>query len=253
MLLFFKSSNGSMFSLPDVNYARDSVNLETQIFPALCSTKKLYLYKTENMWSSIKSAGSAIYANQLYLELYKKTHPNRLAKNGDGLPKIIGNVYIHPSASVDPTAEVNETFAFFLREILIQKKTSKKKQDWPERVDRFRRYCGPGCAHTWLDCPREYSATKPLMHSVRHHRLELSNRLVGAHRRHALRSRSKQAVCQDRPSRLVHKGQAKPVYHHNRLECNHTLRVPSSQFHNSAAQRIESMLQERDSSMIITI
>lgn len=100
------SNASTMFAVPDVNYARDTVNLENQLFPALCSTKKFYVYKTENMWSSIKSAGSAIYANRLYLELYKKTHPNRLAKNGDGLPKIIGNVFIHQSATVDPTAEL---------------------------------------------------------------------------------------------------------------------------------------------------
>ena len=49
---------------------------------------------------------SAIYANRVYLELYIKNHPKRLAKNGEGLPRIIGNVFIHPSATVDPSATV---------------------------------------------------------------------------------------------------------------------------------------------------
>ncbi len=49
---------------------------------------------------------SAIYANRLYLELYKRTNQNRLAKNVEGSPRIIGDVFIHPSATVDPTATV---------------------------------------------------------------------------------------------------------------------------------------------------
>jgi len=88
----------------DNSYTRDAVNFEINIFPALSSQKKLYVYKTEKMWSQIKSAGSAIYANRVYLEIYHKKHPKRLAKNGDGIPKIIGNVFIHPAATVDPTA-----------------------------------------------------------------------------------------------------------------------------------------------------
>jgi mannose-1-phosphate guanylyltransferase len=90
------------------------LNLEKKIFPALSSTKKFYVFKTENMWSSIKSAGSAMYANRVYLELYKRTNPNRLAKNGDGQPKIIGDVFIHPLATVDPTAVVKICFIKFL-------------------------------------------------------------------------------------------------------------------------------------------
>jgi len=43
--------------LPDVTYGRDNLNLETKIFPNLASSKKLYVFKNENMWSSIKSAG----------------------------------------------------------------------------------------------------------------------------------------------------------------------------------------------------
>jgi NDP-sugar pyrophosphorylase family protein len=93
-------------SLPDLNYTRDTIDLENRIFPSLCSTGKFFVYKTENQWSSIKSAGSTIYANRVYLDLYKHHHPERLATNGPGKPKIIGDVFIHPTASVDPTAVV---------------------------------------------------------------------------------------------------------------------------------------------------
>lgn len=92
------------FSLVDISYTRDMINFETRLFPILASTKNFYVHKTNNSWSSIKSAGSAIYANRILLRLNKKTHPQRLAFNAEGSPKIIGDVFIHPSATVDSTA-----------------------------------------------------------------------------------------------------------------------------------------------------
>ncbi|KAL7991881.1 hypothetical protein Chor_016137 [Crotalus horridus] len=47
---------------------------------------------------------SAIYANRLYLSCYSQCHPERLAQNQPGGPSIRGNVYIHPTASVDASA-----------------------------------------------------------------------------------------------------------------------------------------------------
>ena len=49
---------------------------------------------------------SAIYANRHYLNIYHRTNPDRLAVNGADKPLIYGDVYIHPSASVHPTAVV---------------------------------------------------------------------------------------------------------------------------------------------------
>ena len=57
--MFFFQSGTTIF---DPSYARDFINLETQIFPQLSSTKKFYTFKTENMWSSIKSAGYINYS-----------------------------------------------------------------------------------------------------------------------------------------------------------------------------------------------
>lgn len=99
-----ESNMNNSYFINDASYSRDTVNFEINIFPALSSQKKLFVYKTDNLWSQIKSAGSAIYANRVYLELYLKNHPVRLAKNGPGMPKIIGNVFIHSAATVDPTA-----------------------------------------------------------------------------------------------------------------------------------------------------
>ncbi|KAJ7405271.1 Mannose-1-phosphate guanyltransferase alpha-A [Willisornis vidua] len=80
------------------------IRLEQDVFTALAGSGKLYVYKTDGFWSQIKSAGSAIYASRLYLNQYSKSHPERLAQNKLGGPVIRGNVYIHPTASIDSTA-----------------------------------------------------------------------------------------------------------------------------------------------------
>lgn len=49
---------------------------------------------------------SAIPANAAYLEQNARENPHKLAQQQPGGPEIIGAVYIHPSAHVDPTAKV---------------------------------------------------------------------------------------------------------------------------------------------------
>lgn len=71
-----------------------------------------------NWWSQIKTAGAAIYANRRFLDLYKRTHLENLAKPGirgpdDGVDgnslicNIIGDVFIHPTATIHRTATVS--------------------------------------------------------------------------------------------------------------------------------------------------
>ncbi|XP_053385632.1 mannose-1-phosphate guanyltransferase alpha-B-like isoform X3 [Mercenaria mercenaria] len=84
--------------------AKEVIRMEQDIFVPLASTGKLYVYHTNKFWSQIKSAGAAIYANRHYLDLYHKSHPERLAKNSVGKPQIRGDVFIHPSAQVHETA-----------------------------------------------------------------------------------------------------------------------------------------------------
>ena len=50
---------------------------------------------------------SALYANNLYLSQYRTLHPELLASNTPGGPKIIGDVRIHPSAQIHPSAVVS--------------------------------------------------------------------------------------------------------------------------------------------------
>uniref|UniRef100_A0A8D0HKT8 GDP-mannose pyrophosphorylase A n=1 Tax=Sphenodon punctatus TaxID=8508 RepID=A0A8D0HKT8_SPHPU len=98
-LLLEESSNGWQRA--------EAIRLEQDIFTALAGRGRLYAYKSEGFWSQIKSAGSAIYASRLYLSSYSQCHPERLAQNRPGGPTIRGNVYIHPTASVDGSAVVS--------------------------------------------------------------------------------------------------------------------------------------------------
>ena len=72
----------------------------------LAGTNKAFLYLTNNWWSQIKTAGSAIYANRHFLALYNKTNPERLTRPTEekSSPTIIGDVFIHETATVDQTA-----------------------------------------------------------------------------------------------------------------------------------------------------
>jgi hypothetical protein len=60
-----------------------------------------------------------VKCSQHLLDLMKSTQPQVLAKSGDGktAPQIIGNVMIHPSAKVHPTAKVR---SFRLKNLYLQ-------------------------------------------------------------------------------------------------------------------------------------
>lgn len=82
----------------------ESIRMGEDVLANLANSGTLNAFKTSAFWTSIKSAGSAIYANRNVLSLYHKTHPDLLAQNGKDKPHIIGDVCIHPSAVVHPTA-----------------------------------------------------------------------------------------------------------------------------------------------------
>uniref|UniRef100_UPI0034D33CC1 mannose-1-phosphate guanylyltransferase regulatory subunit alpha isoform 3 n=1 Tax=Mus musculus TaxID=10090 RepID=UPI0034D33CC1 len=81
-----------------------TIRLEQDVFSALAGQGQIYVHLTDGIWSQIKSAGSALYASRLYLGRYQITHPERLARHTPGGPRIRGNVYIHPTAKVAPSA-----------------------------------------------------------------------------------------------------------------------------------------------------
>lgn len=84
----------------------DVISLESDLFVKEAGNGRLFLFKTEGNWGQIKSAGSALSMNNLYLEHFKVANPEKLAKKSAEGPVIDGNVTIHPSAKIHPTAKI---------------------------------------------------------------------------------------------------------------------------------------------------
>ncbi|XP_023366162.1 mannose-1-phosphate guanyltransferase alpha isoform X2 [Otolemur garnettii] len=99
--------DGQLEDSPGLWPGAGTIRLEQDVFSALAGQGQIYVYLTDGIWSQIKSAGSALYASRLYLGRYEFTHPERLAKHTPGGPQIRGNVYIHPTAKVAPSAVVS--------------------------------------------------------------------------------------------------------------------------------------------------
>ena len=101
--------------------------IEKDILPALAGTGRARVYHTKNWWSQVKTAGTAIYANRHYLELFRRTRPERLARNHDGeeeeqeRPKILENVFIHHGAKIHPEAVVStiKCFSIIVTNLLL--------------------------------------------------------------------------------------------------------------------------------------
>jgi mannose-1-phosphate guanylyltransferase len=91
------------------NHTYDCISLEEDVLMPLSQSKNVFVFRStsDEWWSQIKTAGSAIHANRNYLKVYRKTNPELLSNNNPMGPTIIGDVFIHPSASVDPSAIVS--------------------------------------------------------------------------------------------------------------------------------------------------
>ncbi|EFA85389.1 mannose-1-phosphate guanylyltransferase [Heterostelium album PN500] len=97
--------NVTLDSYPEITkkgFEQGRLRLEQDIFVPLAGTNSIVVYPYVGFWRQIKNAGSPVYCQELYLSHYAKTKPELLAK-GDN---IIGNVVIHPTATVDPTAKI---------------------------------------------------------------------------------------------------------------------------------------------------
>jgi len=105
--VFNGMQNASLAGLEDPDSSarsRETIWLERDVLVPLAGTNTAFLYQTSNWWSQVKTAGSAIYANRHYLALFREAHKDRLVSAKVTSARIIGDVFIHPSAEVDPTA-----------------------------------------------------------------------------------------------------------------------------------------------------
>jgi mannose-1-phosphate guanylyltransferase len=89
----------------------ERLRLEQDILAPLSQTRKLFVYTTRDFWQQIKTAGSAVPSNALYLQKALQSPSNSSVplyskpKDENG-PEIVSPVYIHPSAQISPSAKL---------------------------------------------------------------------------------------------------------------------------------------------------
>jgi mannose-1-phosphate guanylyltransferase len=111
-----KTERPRMISYPssenlDTTFARDDedgeknevLRLEQDILSDLADSNRFFVHETKDFWRQIKTAGSAVPANALYLQKAFQQQSEELAKPS---AVIVPPVFIHPTAEVDPTAKL---------------------------------------------------------------------------------------------------------------------------------------------------
>ncbi|KAJ5328015.1 hypothetical protein N7541_009126 [Penicillium brevicompactum] len=79
------------------------LRLEQDILSDLADSNRFFVHETKDFWRQIKTAGSAVPANALYLQKAFQAESSELTAPS---ATIVPPVYIHPTASVDPTAKL---------------------------------------------------------------------------------------------------------------------------------------------------
>ncbi len=79
------------------------LRLEQDILSDLADSNRFFVHETKDFWRQIKTAGSAIPANALYLQKAFQSLSEELAAPS---ANVLAPVFIHPTASVDPTAKL---------------------------------------------------------------------------------------------------------------------------------------------------
>ncbi|KAK5020027.1 hypothetical protein LTR60_000906 [Cryomyces antarcticus] len=79
------------------------IRLEQDILSDLADSRQFYVLETRDFWRQIKTAGSAVPANALYLMKAFQSQSEELAAPS---ANILPPVFIHPTAKVDPSAKL---------------------------------------------------------------------------------------------------------------------------------------------------
>ncbi|KAF8453537.1 GCD1 protein [Terfezia claveryi] len=93
------------------------LRLEQDILGPLSDTGSFYAYETKGFWRQIKTAGSAVPANALYLQQAWQSNsqtPGLAAPSAN----IVAPVFIHPTARVDPTAKLGPNVSIGPRAVI---------------------------------------------------------------------------------------------------------------------------------------
>lgn len=91
------------------------IRLEQDILPELADSTQFFVLETKDFWRQIKTAGSAVPANALYLMKAFQSDSDELAKPS---ANILPPVFIHPTAQVDPTAKIGPNVSIGPRAVI---------------------------------------------------------------------------------------------------------------------------------------
>lgn len=105
----------SSFFADDEDKQSAVLRLEQDILSDLADSRSFYVYETKDFWRQIKTAGSAIPANALYLQKALHSGSTELAKPS---ANILQPVFIHPTAKVDPTAKLGPNVSIGPRAVI---------------------------------------------------------------------------------------------------------------------------------------
>ncbi|RDA89696.1 hypothetical protein CP533_5259 [Ophiocordyceps camponoti-saundersi (nom. inval.)] len=87
----------------DSTRGNEAIRLEQDILGDMADSNLFFVYETKDFWRQIKTAGSAVPANALYLQRALQLSSPELAQPG---PNVVPPVFIHPTAQVHPTAKL---------------------------------------------------------------------------------------------------------------------------------------------------
>ncbi|EEY23954.1 mannose-1-phosphate guanyltransferase [Verticillium alfalfae VaMs.102] len=99
----------------DEERKNEVIRLEQDILSDMADTKHFFVYETKDFWRQIKTAGSAVPANALYLQKAQQQGSPELAKSS---ANILPPVFIHPTATVDPTAKLGPNVSIGPRAVI---------------------------------------------------------------------------------------------------------------------------------------
>jgi mannose-1-phosphate guanylyltransferase len=96
--------NSFMFEAnDDDDEGKKVIRLEQDILGDMADSKQFFVYETKDFWRQIKTAGSAVPANAMYLQKAWQSGSEELAQPS---AQIVPPVFIHPTADVHPTAKL---------------------------------------------------------------------------------------------------------------------------------------------------
>ena len=99
----------------DESERNDALRLEQDILSDLADSNRFFVHETKDFWRQIKTAGSAVPANALYLQKAFQAQSDELTAPS---ASIVPPVYIHPSATVDRTAKLGPNVSIGARAIV---------------------------------------------------------------------------------------------------------------------------------------